>query len=90
MKGFVKDPNAILDYSFNWAPWLDGDTITASTWILESPLIAVSASEVFDNTTTGLFISGGTHGNDYLVTNRITTTGGLTDDRSFELRVRNK
>lgn len=90
MKGFVKDPNAILDYSFNWGPWLDGDTISTSTWILDSPLTIESASEVFDDTTTGLTISGGTLGEDYLVTNRITTAGGLTEDRSFELRCRNR
>ena len=90
MKGFVKDPNAILDYSLDWAPWLDGDTLTSSTWVVDSPLSVVSGSEVFDNTTTSLFISGGVQGTSYTITNSITTAGGRTDDRSLELRIRNR
>ena len=27
---FTKDPNAVLDYSVDWAKWLDGDTIATS------------------------------------------------------------
>ena len=88
MKGFVKDPNATLDYSFDWGPWLDTDTIDTSVWVVESPL--VPTNETNDTTTTRVFLSGGTHGNKYLVTNRITTTGGLIDDRSFEIIVRNR
>ena len=88
MKGFVKDPDGVLDYSFDWGPWLDADTISTSVWIVESPL--APSNETNDTTTTRLFLSGGIHGQNYLITNRITTAGGLTDDRSFEIRVRNK
>lgn len=90
MKGFVKDPQAILDYSLDWGPWLDGDTISTSNWVVESPLVIESGTESFDSTTTVLFISGGTAGQTYLVTNTITTAGGRTDERSFELRIRNR
>jgi hypothetical protein len=88
MKGFVKDPNATLDYSFDWGPWLDGDTIDTSVWIVESPI--APTNEANDTTTTRVFLAGGSHGSNYLITNRITTAGGLTDDRSFEVRVRNR
>jgi len=90
MKGFVKDPQAILDYSLDWGPWLDGDTISTSNWVVASPLVIESGTESFDSTTTVLFISGGTAGQAYLVTNTITTAAGRTDERSFELRIRNR
>ena len=90
MKGFVKDPNAILDYSFDWGPWLDSDTIDTSVWIVESPLVIESGTESNTDTITTLFISGGEAGETYTITNRITTDGGRLDDRSFEIRVRNR
>lgn len=88
MKSFVKDPDATLDYTFNWGPWLDGDTISTSVWTLETPLSSVSESKT--DTTATIFISGGTHLQDYSATNRITTVSGRTDDRTFTLRIRNK
>ncbi len=88
MKSFVKDPDATLDYTFNWGPWLDGDTISTSIWILETPLSSVSESKT--DTIATVFISGGTHLQNYLATNRITTVSGRTDDRTFILRIRNK
>ena len=44
----VKDPDGVLDYSINWAAWLDGDTITASDWTVSGPdalLVVDSDSE---------------------------------------------
>lgn len=90
MKGFVKDPQAILDYSLDWGPWLDGDTLSTSSWVVESPLTIVPSTEVFDSTTTSLFLSGGTAGEKHMVTNTITTALGRKDERSFELRIRNR
>ena len=91
MKNFVQDPDATLDYSIDWGPWLNnGDTIDTSTWIVESPIATASENIINTNTTTIVFLSGGVHGQNYLITNRITTVNGLTDDRSFELRIRNK
>jgi hypothetical protein len=90
MKGFVKDPGAILDYSIDWGPWLDGDTISTSSWIVESPLIVPSGSESFTSTVTTLFLSGGDAGSNYVVTNQVTTVGNRTDERSIEIRVRNR
>jgi hypothetical protein len=58
--------------------------------VVEAPLVIKSGSEVFDTTTTGLFISGGVVGQKYSVTNQITTAAGRVDERSFELRIRNR
>lgn len=90
MKGFVKDPDAVLDYGFDWSQWLGTDTIATSTWIVESPLSIVPASEFNDDTTTRLFISGGDLNASYVITNQITTVGGRTDDRSIEIRIKQR
>lgn len=88
MKGFVQDPQATLDYNLDWSLWLDGDTITLSTWVVESPLVGQSESEASGTTT--IFISGGTAGNNYVIANKITTASGRVDERSIELRIRNR
>lgn len=90
MRGFVKDPDAILDYEFNWAPWLGTDTISTSTWIADSGITIVPASESHTTTTTRVFISGGALGQDYNLTNRITTAASRTDDRSIQIRIRQR
>jgi hypothetical protein len=88
MKAFVQDPQAILDYIIDWEPWLDGDTISTSVWVLDSPLVEVSESNT--TTTTTIFISSGSVSVDYNVTNTVTTAGGRTDERSFKIKFRNR
>lgn len=90
MKGFVKDPNSTLDYSFDWSLWLGTDTIVSSTWIAESGITIVPASEAFTDTTTTVFISGGATGEKYKLTNRITTTASRIDDRSINIHIRER
>lgn len=87
MKGFVKDPDATLDYGFDWSLWLGTDTIAISEWIVPSALTIVPGSETADDTKTKCFISGGVAGTNYTVTNKITTTGQRIEERSFELYV---
>lgn len=89
MKGFVKDPDAVLDYTFDWGPWLNGDEIDSSNWTLESGITRVT-DDIPTTSTTRIFVSGGTAGQNYTLTNRVVTTGGRTDDRSFEIRVRQR
>ena len=89
MKGYVKDPDAILDYVFDWGPWLDGDEITSSSWNVQSPLTNESA-DIPTISTTRIFLSGGVEGENYIVTNHITTQGGRIDERSMEIRVRQR
>lgn len=93
MTNYVKDPDARLDYAQDWEKWLDGDTITASSWIL-SPDNAdtdlVIDTSGFTTTKTTVWLSGGTLGVKYTVTNRVTTVAGRIDDRSdtFEIQHR--
>jgi len=91
MKTFVKDPDATLDYSFDWGPWLVTDVIASSTWsINNSGLSIVGASEDYDDTTTTVFLTGGADGEKYEVTNRITTAASRTDERTILIRVRQR
>jgi len=90
--GFVmtKDPDATLDYSLDWSAWLGDDKIATSQWIVE-PISAtrpltVAGSSKTDKTAT-VWVYGGEYGVTYKVTNRITTTGGRTDDRTIIIRV---
>ncbi len=83
---FIKDPNAILDFGLDWSPWLGADTIATSVWTLPAGITQQSASNT--TTTTTIWLSGGTAGTKYLVTNRITTAGGRTDDRTMTINVK--
>jgi len=87
MKGFVKDPDATLDYGFDWSLWLGTDTIQSSSWTVPSALSIVPGSETADDVRTSCFISGGVAGEKYIVTNQIVTVGQRTEERSFELYV---
>jgi hypothetical protein len=82
---FVKDPNAVLDYAVDWSRWLAGDEIATSDWTVPSGLTKLSHSKTTTKAT--VWLSGGTAGQSYTVTNRITTTGGRTEERSFTIRV---
>ena len=82
---FTKDPDAVLDYAIDWSRWLGSDTIQTSTWTVPSGLTEVSSEHT--STTVTIWLSGGTAGQTYTVTNRIVTAGGRTDERSIYIRV---
>lgn len=82
---FVKDPDSTEDFSFNWVADLDGDTIVSSDFELPDGLTEVSASNT--STTATIFVSGGSAGLQYRVTNRIVTAGGRTLDMTIRIYV---
>ena len=70
----------------NWVDWLPvGDTITASSWIVPAGITAASTG--YTTTTTTVWLTGGKAGQRYVLTNRIVTADGRTEDRSFEVPV---
>ena len=85
---FVKDPDATLDYIIDWSEWLDTDTISTSTWTVPTGLTNVSDSNT--TTTATIWLSGGTAGQRYTVSNRIVTAAGRTEDRSITIKVRQR
>jgi hypothetical protein len=81
-----KDPDAVLDWVWDWNEWLDeGETISDSSFIVSAGISVNSESNTTKTST--VWLSGGTSGQVYQVTNRITTSSGRTDDRSITIRV---
>lgn len=85
---FTKAPTDVLDYFFDWSSWLtNADTIISSNW-LPSPGITVN-SNAFTDTSTIVWLSGGSDGLPYTVTNRVVTAQGRTKDKAMTIRVAN-
>jgi hypothetical protein len=84
----IKDPDSVLDYTLDWSAWLGSDTILTSSFLVDTGLTKKSDSKT--TTTTTVWLSGGTAGTNYGVTNRITTVSGRTADRTFSVWVRNQ
>lgn len=81
---FVKDPDAVLDYTWDWSAWLaSGETITSAD--VTVPTGIVKNSDSHTTTTVTAWLSGGTDGTGYRVTCRVTTSQGRTDDRSITI-----
>lgn len=86
---YIKDPDAKLDYPWDWADWLaEGETITDSEFIASAGIEVVTTSN--SATTATAWIQGGQQGTAYQITNRITTSAGRIDDRSIVIRVQNR
>ena len=84
-----KDPNSIIDYGCDWTDWLaQGEVISTSTWTVPTGLTSVST--VKENFVTSIFLSGGTVGTTYTLTNRITTNQSRTEDASMYIRCQQK
>ena len=86
---YTKDPNAVLDYKIDWGTWLGAsETISTSTWTAATGITVNSSTNT--TTTATVWLSGGTAGVQYMVTNRITTNQGRTDDRSLTISVQDR
>jgi hypothetical protein len=86
MRTWSKDPNAVLDWAFDWSRWLaEGETISSAVIEVEDGLTKDSQSNTADTAT--VWLSGGTLGVTYDVTCRITTNQGRTDERTIGIRV---
>lgn len=98
----LKDPDATVDYTFNWNDgYLDtapspSEKISTSTWSIDpAPSSPVAAGELSESsssntgTTATIFLTGGTAGKTYRVTNKIVTDSNppRTDERTLIVRV---
>lgn len=85
---YAKDPDEVLDYDFDWSAWLGTDEIATSTWTVSSGLTKDSQSN--SATATKVWVSGGTDGQTYTLTNTITTDGDRTAERTAKLKVKER
>lgn len=95
MADFFKDPSDVLDYAVDWSRYLlDDETITASAWAVTGPdssLVVIRSSE-FTEKKTRIWVSVGTAGKLYTLTNTVTTSSSPTArvyERSLTILVKN-
>lgn len=93
-----KDPNEVLDYQIDWVgteanpgPMFfdDSDVIVDSTWEMPSGDLMKDSDE-FDDTSTTIWLSGGSEGVTYSMVNRIETQGGRTHDQTVKIKIKTK
>lgn len=76
---YIQDPSAVLDYSHDWTDWLGvGDTIATRQWT-----ITPSGPTLQGDTTNIVFVSGLVVGEQYKLTEHITTAAGVQDERTI-------
>lgn len=82
---FLKEPTEVLDYRIDWSDWLDGLTISTSTWAVPSGV--TSEDETNTSTITLIRLSGGTWGETYELQNTIVASNGETETRSILIKI---
>ena len=98
---FLKDPNAVLDYKFDWkaetngngdSDWLaSGETIEDTYTVTVGEGITKDSDARTDtNTSITIWLSGGTAGVDYEVACKIITSDSRTDERTIKIQVRER
>mgnify|MGYP000916720124 FL=1 len=87
-RSFVKDPNAVLDYEWDWSAWLGTDTIASHT-VTAATGLTVDTSEATTTAVTA-WLSGGSVGASYAVTCHVVTAAGREDDRTATVTIREK
>src|SRR5882672_309757 len=93
-----KDPNEVLDYDIDWAGTSDapgrafGDNLNSSLWMItkNDDSVLIMTTNSFAATAAKVWLSGGTLGTQYKLTNRVTTVGGRTMDKSGFLLIKEK
>ena len=97
---FLKDPDAVLDYKFDWkaltngsgnTDWLDSDeTISSKTVTVDDGITKESDASADTNTSVVVWLSGGIAGVDYEVACKIVTSASRTDERTIKIQVRER
>jgi hypothetical protein len=100
MSLYVKDPDAVLDFAFDWKPKTNGVTNAASDWLatgetISSYTVTVSSgiTKASDSQASGIvtvWLSGGTAGTWYTVACKIVTSAARTDERTMQIQVKNR
>ena len=84
-KTFLKDPDSVLDFEFDWSAWLTGGetvashTVTVDGVTLDSTTASTSAVVAW--------ISAGVAGTTATVACEIVTSAARTDERTITLRI---
>jgi hypothetical protein len=85
---YMLDKDAVLDFAFDWTPWLAASE-TISTFTLTGTGLTVNSSSQAGPVITAWVSSGGVAGRATLAC-RITTNQGRTDERTIWIGVTNR
>ena len=86
---FPKDPDAVVDFKWDWSRWLKTDVIADATVTADQPGLQLN-SVTHDDKTVTIWTAGGTKDRNYLLTCEIVTAGGRTENSTITIRVRGK
>lgn len=87
----IHDPQARLDYEWDWSNWLaDGETILNHLVTVTPPDEMLIDTDTATSETVTAWVHGGVLGRSYQLTCHIVTTDGREDDRKFVLSVKNR
>lgn len=87
---FVKDPDAVLDYAFDWATYWLQETETISSYVISVDSGLTKDSDSDSDGIVTVWLSGGTGGANYEVSCKITTSLGRTEERTIGVIVRER
>lgn len=88
---YVRDPQDVLPVGNDWSTWLSsGEIITASTWAVPAGITQTTPAPSFTDTTTTIWLTGGTLMTSYSVVNHITTNQGKQRDQTLTIAVRDR
>ena len=90
MTTFTKIVGSVLDYEEDWTAWLGSDTIASSSWSVDDSEDIVIDSDSNTTTSAIVWLSAGTLGEKYEVTNTIVTAAGRTDSRTIKVTITEK
>ena len=82
----IKDPDATLDYSFDWTDWLAGVSDTISTYEIVGTGVTVTNVSLSGAKVIG-WVSGGVVGAASKIVCKITTTAGRIEQRTIYLTI---
>jgi hypothetical protein len=93
----LKDPNALLDYTFDWTDWLTSlestDAIVSVDFDIDPDTAGaptVEATQIVNGKLAVAWVLGGTPAVTYSLRCRITTSGGRVDDRTVYLKIKER
>ena len=99
----TKDPDAVLDYKWDWAAdtngstdpdatdWLaSGETISSAVITVPTGITKDSDSLTDTSTSVTAWLSGGTAGTHYEVACKIVTSESRTDERTIKVHVKER
>lgn len=85
---FEKQPAEILDYQVDYADWFENRSDTPASFVTSIPTGITQVASSRNGTVVTTVLSGGTVGESYKITVRLTTSAGMVKEADFVVRVK--